>query len=136
TKSGGNSYHGDLHMYYFGNKLGTIQPERMQIEPTTRDTFQYFQDNKMKSDNYEIGGALGGPIIKDKLFFYTAASPRWIQQKRDLLFVDGAGTMNRSAHQINWFNKVSFEPTQRLRMNFTWLYTPQSLTGSIYTPDG
>jgi hypothetical protein len=137
TKSGGNSYHGDLHMYYFGNKLGTIQSPRLTIEPTTRDSFQYFQDKKMKSDNYEIGGALGGPIIKDKLFFYTAASPRWIQQRRDLIhFVDADGGMSRSAHQINWFNKISFEPTQRLRMNFTWLYTPQSLTGAIYGLDG
>jgi hypothetical protein len=136
TRSGGNDFHGDLHFYYYGNKLNTVQSERLQIEPNTRSTFTYFQDKKMKSDNYEIGGALGGPIIKDKLFFYTAASPRWAVQKRDMHFVDGDGTMKRDASQINWFNKVSFQPVERLRMNFTWLYTPQTLTGSIYALDG
>jgi hypothetical protein len=136
TRSGGNDFHGDLHLYYFGNKLSTVQGERMQIDPSTRDAFRYFQDKKMKSDNYEIGGSLGGPIIKDKLFFYTAASPRWVQQRRNYQFVDGNGAMKRAASQINWFNKLSFEPIQRLRMSFTWLYTPQTLTGSIYTPDG
>jgi hypothetical protein len=136
TKSGGNDFHGDLHFYYFGNKLSTAQSERMQIEPTLRDTFQYFQDSKMKSDNYEFGGALGGPIIKSKLFFYTAASPRWARQNRNTNFVDGNGDMKRSASQMNWFNKISFEPFQTLRMNFSWLYTPQTMTGSIYALDG
>ncbi len=136
TKSGGNDFHGDLHFYYFGNKLSTVQSQRLTIEPTLRDTFQYFQDSKMKSDNYEFGGSLGGPIIKSKLFFYTAASPRWARQKRNINFVDGNGDMKRSASQMNWFNKVSFEPFQTLRMNFSWLYTPQSLTGSIYALDG
>jgi len=55
TKSGGNAFHGDLSFYYFGNKLNTDQSQRLQIEPDTRDTFQYFQDSKMKSDNYEFG---------------------------------------------------------------------------------
>jgi hypothetical protein len=136
TKSGGNAFHGDLHFYYFGNKLNTDQSQRLTIDPITRDAFQYFQDSKMKNDNYEFGGSLGGPILKDKLFFYTAASPRWARQSRNVFFTDGNGDMKRSASQMNWFNKLSYEPFQRLRMNFTWLYTPQTLTGSIYALDG
>jgi hypothetical protein len=136
TKSGGNDFHGDVHFYYSGNKLNTIQSERLQIQPNPRDDFQYFQDSKMKNDNYDFGGALAGPIFKDKVFFYTAASPRWSRQKRNMNFSDGNGDMKRSASQMNWFNKLSIEPFERLRMNFTWLYTPQSLTGAIYALDG
>jgi hypothetical protein len=136
TKSGGNAFHGDLHFYYYGNKLSAVQSKRMQIEPTSRATFQYFQDKKMKSDNFEFGGSLGGPIVKDKLFFYTSASPKWAEQRRDMHFVDGDGAMKRQASQMNWFSKISFEPASRLRMNFTWLYTPQTMTGSIYALDG
>ncbi len=136
TKSGGNAFHGDLLFYYSGNKLNTAQSKRLQIDPATLDAFQYFQDSKMKSDNYEFGGSLAGPIIKDKVFFFTQAVPRWSRQRRNIDFTDGNGDMKRSASQMNWFNKLSIEPLQRLRMNFTWLYTPQSMTGSIYALDG
>ena len=136
TKSGGNSYHGDLHFYYFGNKISASPVERMQLDPETQTSFQYFQDRKNKNDQYEFGGSLGGPIIKNKLFFYTSASPRWARQRNYYQFSDGNGSMARSASQINWFNKISFEPTERLRMNFTWLYTPQTMTGNLFVYNG
>jgi hypothetical protein len=36
---------------------------------------------------------------------------------------------------MSLFNKVSFDPTERIRTNFTWLYTPTYLTGSLPTYD-
>ena len=32
--------------------------------------------------------------------------------------------MSRKYRQIDWFNKLTFDPTDRIRMNFSWLYTP------------
>jgi outer membrane receptor protein involved in Fe transport len=60
TKSGTNEFHGDL--------FGTYQSEGL-IE---RDFFQK-KNNQPKPDlkRYQFGAALGGPIIKDKLFFFA-----------------------------------------------------------------
>jgi hypothetical protein len=149
TKSGGNAYHGNVHYYYFGNKLNAVAPERLVIDPAALAPpypVRYVQDDKQKSDNHVIGGSLGGPIVKDRLWFYTAASPRWSTDRRDYNFTEGAdalgtniytpGTMSRSQHFMNWFSKVSWNPTDRIRSNFTFLYTPTYSTGRLYAYDG
>lgn len=139
TKSGGNVFHGDLHYYYYGNKLNAAPAKRLVLgdAPTPGPyPMNYFQDGKFKRDNHEFGGSIGGPILKDKLWFYTAASPKWLSQINDYEFTDGPGSMSRSASQMNWFSKVSWNPTERIRTNFSFLYTPQYLKGSLYGYNG
>lgn len=147
TKSGGNEFHGDLHYYYYGNKLSAASPERLTLDPVGQQEAVYFQDGKFKKDNHEFGGSLGGPIVKNRLWFYTAASPHWLSQRNQYQFTEGKdpitgetiykdGSMKRSLYAMDWFNKLSFDPTDRIRTNFTWLYTPQYLTGSMYAYNG
>lgn len=136
TKSGGNNFHGDVHYYYYGNGVSGAPPERMQIEPDTRDVFTYFQDQKNKRDYHEFGGSLGGPFIKEKLYFFSSISPRWHRASYKYEFVDGPGTMDREAYAMSWFNKLSIVPSSRVRMNLNWLYTPQRSTGSLFAYSG
>lgn len=138
TKSGGNDFHGEAHYYYFGNRISAGPPKRLTLDPVDEQTVVYVQDDKQGRDYNEFGGSLGGPFIKKKLWFFTSFSPRWQRSNYDYLFSNGTepGSMKRKAHQMNWFNKLSFDPVSRIRANFTWLYTPQYLTGSLYAYDG
>lgn len=63
TKSGGNEFHGGLFAYYWDDSLGAN--ERKIDNPTVVD---YIDANKI----YDIGGYIGGYIIKDKLWFFTS----------------------------------------------------------------
>lgn len=149
TKSGGNAFHGDVHYYYYGNKLNAGPAKRLVLNPFTESTptpeARYFQDDKFLRDNHELGGSLGGPIVKNHVFFYTAFSPRWLNRRQDYMFTETdpsgnpfytPGNMSRTFRQMNWFNKISIEPTSRLRMNFSYLYTPQYQRGQLYGYDG
>jgi hypothetical protein len=138
TKSGGNDFHGEIHYYIYGNSMSAGPTKRLQLDPVTEETFKYIQDDKQSRNYHEPGGSIGGPLIKNRLFFFTSASPRWIRQSVNYLFNNGVtpGTLDREAHQMNWFNKLSFDPTERIRTHFTWLYSPQYLTGSLPAYDG
>ncbi len=65
TKSGTNGYHGEGFYYFRDQKLNAALPG---------DSTNYFQRN-------QFGGDVGGPIIKDKLFFFADLE----RNKQDLL---------------------------------------------------
>ncbi len=61
TRSGGNRFHGDVHGFF-----------RNQ-DTSAANFFNGFQGgSKAFSQNLYAGGTFGGPIVKDKLFFFTA----------------------------------------------------------------
>jgi hypothetical protein len=65
TKSGTNSLHGDTFYYFRDQRLNAALPG---------GSTNHFQRN-------QFGGALGGPIVKDKLFFFFTGE----HNKQDLL---------------------------------------------------
>ncbi|WP_245536173.1 TonB-dependent receptor [Terriglobus roseus] len=58
-KTGTNSFHGSAY-YYTRNEFFAA-----------RDFFQADSSRKQKTRNQQFGGSLGGPIMKDKLFFFV-----------------------------------------------------------------
>lgn len=56
TKSGTNSLHGDLFEFYRNQGL---------------DANTWFSPTKAELKRHQFGGVIGGPIVKDKLFFFT-----------------------------------------------------------------
>lgn len=71
TKSGTNEFHGQLFYYLRDNKLGARNPRG--FNPQTGAAL------KPIDRRHQFGGAIGGPIVKDKLFFFFS----YDQQKRD-----------------------------------------------------
>ncbi|HUE81912.1 MAG TPA: TonB-dependent receptor [Pyrinomonadaceae bacterium] len=76
TKSGTNEFHGQLFYYNRDNELGARNPRGFQTVlvggvPT-------IQALKPEDVRHQFGGAVGGPIARDKLFFFFS----YDQQKR------------------------------------------------------
>src|SRR5215813_3912990 len=65
TKSGGNEFHGDIFGY--GTTKGLVRG--VNNFPFTGSAFNGFSEA-------DVGGDIGGPIIKDKLWFFGAFNPQ------------------------------------------------------------
>ena len=73
TKSGTNDLRGELFLFDRDNRFGAANPSALL--PTTTGLINV----KPKDIRYQFGGAVGGPIIKNKLFFFF----NYDQQKRN-----------------------------------------------------
>lgn len=97
TKSGTNGFHGMLFEYYRNNKFGARNPGAFAPALVNGVTVQ--QALKPVDVRHQFGGAIGGPIIKNKLFFFFS----YDQQKRNFpalsRFVNLAylSTLNRAS---------------------------------------
>ncbi len=61
-KSGTNSYHGDVYIYSENRNFNAIDQSTINNGFTSNQRF----------DNNRMGGTFGGPILKNKLFFFGA----------------------------------------------------------------
>lgn len=77
TKSGTNEFHGSAFYYFRDNRFGATNAFTTQTiaTPTGNQTIRI----KPEDVRHQFGGSLGGPIAKDKLFFFFS----YDQQKRN-----------------------------------------------------
>jgi hypothetical protein len=137
TKSGGNAFHGDVHYYYSGNAISAGPVQRLLLDPTDDKTVSFVQDHKNPSNTNEVGYSVGGPFVKNKLFFFSAASPRFVRAENTYLADAGKTPTTIKQEQTFWqlFNKVSFEPASRVRGSVFWLWSPIKSKGSFPSYD-
>jgi len=68
TQSGGNDFHGAIY--------GFARPKAFEATRKQRDDFSVNKAGKLLHvENYDAGADMGGPIIKNKLFFFGSFNP-------------------------------------------------------------
>jgi hypothetical protein len=77
TKSGSNEFHGQLFYYQRNNRLGARNP--LGFRNVLVGNVVQREALKPVDVRHQFGGAVGGPIVKDKLFFFFS----YDQQKRN-----------------------------------------------------
>ena len=69
TKSGTNEFHGDLFYYQRNNRWGARNPLATQQVALPGGGFDIV-GIKPEDVRHQFGGAVGGPIVRDRLFFF------------------------------------------------------------------
>jgi Carboxypeptidase regulatory-like domain/TonB dependent receptor len=139
TKSGGNTFRGSLFEHYSASWLRPSNgaDRRLQIDPLTQNSATIVQDDDQSFDRNEFGGTIGGPIVRDHLFFFGSISPRFETLTRNYHVSTGEVVpVTRDRNVGSYFGKMTYSPISRLQLNLSGLWTPAKDDGSIVAYDG
>lgn len=115
TKSGTNEFHGEGFFDFSNQSLRAKTPSEEAGTP------------KIDSKDKQFGGAIGGPIIKDKMHFFVTYEGKRRELPRDIFpdtsaendenipaeFLDDFGTVNETFNEDLFFGKIDFVPTDK-----------------------
>ena len=135
TKSGGNVLRGEGHYFFEGSALKAAPVKRLVLDPVGDRTAFFVQDEESPENHNEFGGSVGGPIVRDRLFFFGSYSPRNEKKTNLYNFDDGSSEIERSIWRQQAFGKLSYAMR---RGSATWsaLWTPADASGTLQAYNG
>ncbi len=152
-KKGSNAYHGSLFTTYEADTLDGSPTQLLHYDPTggiasntpiPTNGDNFAQTYQQKKDHFRIaqpGFAVGGPIMKDRLWFFLGFSPYYSSTARTVNF--GPATLcatlatagapcpnqalgnqifNRDLQQYFTSGRLDLTLTQKIRLFGSWLY--------------
>lgn len=129
TKGGSNEWHGEIGLMF--------EPSELQAGPrpilTTDDvTLRYIVPRRDTTLNTFPNFSLGGPIVKDRLWFYTSHSPQFFRTERGFVFGDGSAQNYVSKERRDYsFLRLDGQVSDSVRLYGTYQYSPRRIRGVI-----
>ena len=150
TREGGNTFHGALSLYYDGSALNGKPRPTLRREPVNYDIAEYVTYPEDKWSGIEPGFTLGGPIIKDKLWFFAGFMSKFQKTTRDgdnwplpgnTIFGDnthisGSNRFKRKDTYYAGTLKITGQPDKNLRFSVNALLDYHKWDGELPPVDG
>jgi hypothetical protein len=130
TKSGGNTFRGETHYYYEGSGISAAPVRRLVLEPLREQAGSFVQDRESPDHHQEFGGSAGGPILRDRLFFFGSFSPRNERKTNSYTYLDGNQDIVRDIWRQQAFGKLTFA-SRRATAHWSTLWTPTRAAGTL-----
>jgi len=142
TRQGGNQFHGELIGFYSGSRLTGKERDtlRLGLYDNTIAEYVNYQDlyGKDDMDRIEAGFNLGGPIFKDRLWFFTSFLPVYNVTERHVKFDPSGieGDYRRRDQYWNFHAKLTSQPFKFLRLGVTFTNNFWKYKGDLPPRDG
>jgi len=150
SRSGGNTFHGDVMVYYNNNEMWMQGKARdyLRQNPYSVDIYEYVNDDDLffdgghKRDNYyRLEGvvSLGGYILKDKLWFFGSFNPVYYQTTALRDFNHRTGPWYQFLNKNTYYNasiKLTAAPVRGLRLSASYVNNFYKWRGTIPSING
>ena len=135
TKGGSNSFHGVALLNYTNDTLNPRPRGYYKRSPASADRADFFAP---KEDSYNLkypGFTLGGPIVKNTLFFSLGYMPQLENRTRTIDYASGSRTWSRKDTVNYGLARLDFNPSTKLQTYASWLWAPWKSSGRLPTQD-
>ncbi len=140
VRSGTNEWHGQAGFYFNNDNMAARPRPTLELDPTdaTRNSARYYQN---MSDDYSTWNpvfSFGGPILKNKLFYFGGFMPSLTTTNRTVTFLSNnqTSTFEQKYRQHYAANKLDFAPISQLRMSASWVWNPTYTKGYLPARQG
>ncbi len=135
TKSGADQFHGEGALMFTGAALNSAGRGFWRGNPAAVTTAQFF---RQKEDGYRTffpGYTLSGPILKERLHFFSGYFPELSRAERSIPYTNGAETTTTRILRHYAINRLDYAPTQKIQINTSYIWTPIRVTGTLKGAD-
>ncbi len=143
TRAGQNDFHGEARFEFEMDNLRAKPNQILELNPVDIFEARYYYNDNFKNDDRLFAPvlSLGGPIVKDKLFFYGSYAPQLerVNQNLRLVNYDASGNRNIIEERENerkiqyqyYFGRLDYTPTQKLQLNASFIGSPTKTEGQL-----
>ena len=138
TRSGSNRFRGDVLTYFSGDALDSNYRKNLRLKPTNSREAEYVNYPEDEYTLFEPGISLGGPIVKDKLWFFGSFLASLQDTDRTVTFRtnQSTATFNRKDKTYYSSNNVTAQLTNDFRLKFAVNLSPKKEEGRLPNIDG
>lgn len=140
SKGGNNQFHGN-----FGAQLNIdrLDADTRPILRGLTDRVEYISPGRDNAGsfvnplddeftNFFPTANLGGPIIKDRVWFFGSIAPQFFNTQRTTIFPNGTRETNNVDQRNDYlFGRIDAQITDKLRAVGTYSYSPQKINGAV-----
>ena len=129
TKAGTNSFHGEA-IYLFTNDSLNPRPRGFwKLLPSNANVADFFAPREDSYSNRYPGFVLGGPIVKNRLFFNVGYMPTFTNVDRTIDYAAGTRKFNQKTSYHFGLFRVDYNPLSKLQVNTSWIWSPVKIRG-------